>query len=90
MRRYKYDMELATGCIAAGGGIGMLIPPSIVFIVYAILTEQSIGKLFIAGVAARPDDRALFCVVIFIQCRRNPELGPPGPAFTLRAEVRFA
>ncbi len=57
MRRYKYDMQLATGCVAAGGGIGMLIPPSIVFIVYAILTEQSIGKLFIAGVVPGPDDR---------------------------------
>lgn len=82
MRRYKYDMQLATGCVAAGGGIGMLIPPSIVFIVYAILTEQSIGKLFIAGVAPGLMVALMFCIVIFLQCKRNPQLGPPGPAFT--------
>ena len=78
MRRYKYDMQLATGCVAAGGGIGMLIPPSIVFIVYAILTEQSIGKLFIAGVVPGLMIALMFCAVIFIQCKRNPQLGPPG------------
>lgn len=84
MRRYRYDMQLATGCIAAGGGIGMLIPPSIVFIVYAILTEQSIGKLFIAGVVPGLLIALLFCAVIFFQCRRNPQLGPPGPVFSWR------
>lgn len=86
MRRYKYDMQLATGCIAAGGGIGMLIPPSIVFIVFAILTEQSIGKLFIAGIVPGIMIALLFCAVIFLQCRRNPQLGPPGPAFSWRAK----
>lgn len=84
MRRYRYDMELAMGCIAAGGGIGMLIPPSIVFIVYAILTEQSIGKLFMAGIAPGLMIALLFCAVIVIRCKRNPQLGPPGPAFTWR------
>ncbi len=84
MRRHKYDLQLATGCIAAGGGIGMLIPPSIVFIVYAILTEQSIGKLFIAGVVPGLMIALLFCAVIFVQCKRNPRLGPPGPAFSWR------
>lgn len=88
MRRYKYDLQLATGCIAAGGGIGMLIPPSIVFIVYAILTEQSIGKLFVAGVAPGLMIALLFCAVIYVQCRRQPQLGPRGPAFSWKA--RFA
>lgn len=82
MRRYKYDMELATGCIAAGGSLGMLIPPSIVFIVYAILTELSIGKLFLAGVLPGLFIAGLFCLVIYIRCRRNPQLGPPGPSFS--------
>lgn len=82
MRRYRYDLQLATGCIAAGGGIGMLIPPSIVFIVYAILTEQSIGKLFIAGVLPGLMVAFLFCAAIFVLCKRRPELGPVGPAFT--------
>jgi C4-dicarboxylate transporter, DctM subunit len=88
MRRYKYDMALATGCVAAGGSLGMLIPPSIVFIVYAILTEQSIGKLFIAGVLPGLFIAALFCGVIYIQCKRNPQLGPPGPAFSWKEKIR--
>jgi len=50
MRRYKYDMSLATGAVAAGGSLGILIPPSVIFIVYGIMTEQSIGKLFAAGI----------------------------------------
>ncbi len=86
MRRYKYDLQLATGCIAAGGGIGMLIPPSIVFIVYAILTEQSIGKLFIAGVVPGIMVALLFCAVILFQCMRDPRLGPAGPASTWKAK----
>ena len=50
MKRYDYDMGLATGTVAAAGSLGILIPPSVVFIVYGILTEQSIGKLFAAGI----------------------------------------
>jgi hypothetical protein len=49
MRRFRYDPRLATGCIAAGGTLGFLIPPSIGFVVYGMLTEQSIGKLLVAG-----------------------------------------
>ena len=50
MKRYGYDMSLATGTVAAGGSLGILIPPSVIFIVYGIMTEQSIGKLFAAGI----------------------------------------
>ena len=52
MKRYKYDMGLATGTVAAAGSLGILIPPSVVFIIYGIMTEQSIGDLFAAGMAA--------------------------------------
>ena len=50
MKRYKYRDELSTGVVAAGGSLGILIPPSVIFIVYGIMTEQSIGKLFLAGI----------------------------------------
>ncbi|MBU8848467.1 MAG: TRAP transporter large permease subunit, partial [Desulfobacterales bacterium] len=50
MKRYDYDDELATGSVASGGGIGMIMPPSVVLIIYGILTEQSIGQLFVAGI----------------------------------------
>lgn len=76
MKRYNYSMELATGAVAAGGSLGMLIPPSVVFIVYGILTEQSIGKLFIAGIVPGLMIAAMFCVQIYIQCKLKPELGP--------------
>ena len=77
MRRYKYDDALASGTVAAGGGLGMLIPPSVVFIVYGILTEQSIGKLFMSGVLPGLLVAALFCAVIAVQCWLNPKLAPP-------------
>jgi tripartite ATP-independent transporter DctM subunit len=87
MRRYKYSMEMACGTVAAGGTIGMMIPPSVVFIVYAIMTEQSIGKLFIAGVVPGILTALLFCIVIYVQCVRRPELGPPAPSSTWKAKV---
>ena len=80
MRRYKYDMELASGAVAAGGSLGMLIPPSVVFIVYAIMTEQSIGKLFIAGIIPGILIATIFCLTIYINCKLRPEQGPVGPS----------
>jgi C4-dicarboxylate transporter, DctM subunit len=82
MRRFKYNMELATGTVASGGGIGMMIPPSIVFIVYAVLTELSIGKLFVAGVMPGLLIALSFCAVIWVNCVRHPEMGPPAPPST--------
>jgi len=79
MKRYKYDMELATGTVASGGTIGMMIPPSVVFIVYAILTEQSIGKLFISGILPGLLTAMLFCLTIWINCTLRPHLGPACP-----------
>jgi len=87
MRRYGYSMELGSGAVAAGGSLGMLIPPSVVFIVYAIITEQSIGKLFIAGVIPGLFIAALFCATIYINCVRRPELGPKGPKTTWREKM---
>jgi tripartite ATP-independent transporter DctM subunit len=82
MKRYNYSSKLSCGAVAAGGGLGMLIPPSVVFIVYALLTEQSIGKLFISGILPGLLIAALFCLTIYIQCKFNPRLGPAGPAMS--------
>lgn len=76
MQRYDYDDALATGSIAAGGTLGILIPPSAGFVVYAILTEESIGRLFIAGVLPGLVLSLLFIAAIWIQVRRNPTLAP--------------
>jgi len=82
MKRYKYADELATGAVASGGGLGMIMPPSIVLIVYGILTEQSIGELFVAGIIPAILVTILFIISIYIRCRLNPEQGPAGETFT--------
>jgi tripartite ATP-independent transporter DctM subunit len=82
MKKYKYDDTLATGTVASAGTLGVLIPPSTVFIVYAILTEESIGKLFIAGILPGLILSLLFVATVAILCARNPRLGPPGPKTT--------
>ncbi|MBT5839073.1 MAG: TRAP transporter large permease, partial [Rhodospirillaceae bacterium] len=79
MKRYNYDDSLATGAVAAGGTLGILIPPSTGMIIFAILTEQSIGRLFMAGVLPGLLLTALFLIAIYIVTRRRPEAGPPGP-----------
>lgn len=79
MRRYKYADGLATGSVAAGGTLGFLIPPSGGMIIYAVLTEQSIGKLFMAGVIPGIVLSLLFIGAIYLVVLRKPEAGPPGP-----------
>jgi tripartite ATP-independent transporter DctM subunit len=88
MKRYKYSPELATGTVAAGGSLGILIPPSVIFIVYGIMTEQSIGKLFVAGILPGILLSALFIVTIYILVRLNPKMGPPGPQTSFKEKVR--
>jgi C4-dicarboxylate transporter DctM subunit len=88
MDKYNYDPRLSTGCIAAGGTLGILIPPSIGFVLYGILTEQSIGKLFMAGIIPGVVLTLLFLGVIWIRCWQNPEFGPRGPATTWSQKFR--
>jgi tripartite ATP-independent transporter DctM subunit len=78
MRKHQYDPALACGCVAAGGTLAALIPPSLIFIVYGIMVERSIGKLFIAGVFPGILLASLMMLTIYIMARRNPKLAPPG------------
>ncbi len=88
MKRRKYDMGLATGTVAAAGSLGILIPPSVIFIVYGILTGQSIGKLFAAGILPGLLLCSLFFIAVFLRVRKNPELAPPGPKTSLKRKIR--
>ena len=87
MRRFNYDDRLATGCVAAGGTLGILIPPSTGFVLYAILTEESIGRLFMAGVLPGLMLTALFVMAIYVMTRLKPSLGPAGPLHSLRERL---
>lgn len=80
MKKYNYDEGLATGAIAAGGCIGILIPPSVILLIYGIITEQSIAKLFMAGIIPGILEALFYIVTIWILTKRNPALGPPGPS----------
>jgi tripartite ATP-independent transporter DctM subunit len=87
MKRYRYDDGLATGTVAAGGTLGFLIPPSGGMIIYAILTDQSIGKLFMAGVIPGIVLTGLFILTIMLVVGRNPAAGPPGPRASRRERI---
>jgi len=87
MKKYNYDPSLATGVVAAGGSLGILIPPSTIFIVYGIMTEQSVGKLFLAGVVPGILMTLLFIATVFVWTWKRPDLAMPGARFTLREKI---
>ncbi|OPY79895.1 MAG: Sialic acid TRAP transporter permease protein SiaT [Syntrophorhabdus sp. PtaU1.Bin058] len=72
MKKYRYDRKFATGCVASGGTLGILIPPSLSFIMYGIMAEQSIGKLFIAGILPGILLAVLFCTYVYVYAKFNP------------------
>lgn len=88
MDRFGYSPRLSTGVVAAGGTLGILIPPSTGFVIYAILTQQSIGRLFMAGVIPGLLLLTAFLVTVLILCAIFPEMGPPGPATDRAQKIR--
>jgi tripartite ATP-independent transporter DctM subunit len=76
MLKRKYDKQMSLGCICAGGSLGILIPPSILFIIYAVTAGESIGRLFLGGVMPGLLLAALYMAYIGIRCYIKPELGP--------------
>ncbi|MFV0492953.1 MAG: TRAP transporter large permease [Pseudorhodobacter sp.] len=88
MDRYDYDPRLSTGVVAAGGTLGILIPPSTGFVIYAILSEQSIGRLFLAGVIPGLLLLSMFLLTILALCSIQPGMGPRGPSTTMAEKIR--
>ena len=88
MRRFNYADELSAGSVASGGGLGMIMPPSVVLIIYGILTEQSIGKLFVAGIVPAILVTILFAITIMIWCALRPEQGPKGERTSWKARFK--
>jgi C4-dicarboxylate transporter, DctM subunit len=88
MRRYKYADSLATGCVAAAGSLGILIPPSITMVIYGIMTENSIGKLFIAGIVPGIILTVLFILTVAIIAFVRPDMvGPPAAPSTMKEKL---
>jgi len=88
MRKKRYDLGLATGAIAAGGTLGILIPPSLGFIFYALITEESIGKLFIAGILPGVLMAALFILCIYVVAKLRPGMAPAGEPTSFGDKIR--
>ena len=88
MRKKNYHPGLSCACLAAGGTLGILIPPSMGFIFYAIVTEESIGRLFLAGVLPGMLLAGMFIVYTVIVAVRHPELAPRGDATTFGEKLR--
>jgi tripartite ATP-independent transporter DctM subunit len=88
MRRYGYQDTLATGCIAAGGTIGILIPPSVILIIYGVLVEVPIAELFFAGIVPGLISLFYYVVTILVWTRLRPELGPRAPRFPWDQRLR--
>ncbi|CAN2046379.1 C4-dicarboxylate transporter, DctM subunit [Candidatus Magnetomoraceae bacterium gMMP-1] len=87
MKKYKYKDSLATGVVAAGGSLGILVPPSVIFIIYGIMTEQSIGGLFMAGIIPGVMLTAFFILTILIWTYLKPELAPRGPKTSFKEKI---
>jgi tripartite ATP-independent transporter DctM subunit len=79
MLKHNYDKELALGCINAGGSLGILIPPSVIMIIYALISGESVGRLFAGGVVPGLLLALLLCLYIAIRCLFQPHLGPALP-----------
>ncbi len=87
MERYGYDRALSTGSVAIGGTLGVVIPPSVVLIIIAVQTEQSITQLFMACIVPGVFLTALFLATVTWLCIRNPGLGPKGPVVDLKEKL---
>jgi len=88
MRKFGYDDTLATGCVASAGTLGILIPPSVIFLIYGFMTEQSVGKLFISGIVPGIILAIFMSVAVYLVCTKNPSYGPRGPKTPFGEKVK--
>ncbi|MCK4790434.1 MAG: TRAP transporter large permease [Desulfobacteraceae bacterium] len=87
MKKYKYDDMLSSGTVVTGGTLGTVMPPSVILIILGLQTEQSIIKLFLAGILPAILLGILFVITISIVCRIHPEYGPAGPKTSLKEKI---
>ncbi len=88
MKRYNYDESFAAASVSAGAPLSIIIPPSLPLIMYGIITEQSIGKLFMSGIIPGIVMIFISIITIWVMCRKNPKLGPRGQKFSLKEKLK--
>jgi C4-dicarboxylate transporter, DctM subunit len=88
MKRYNYNMRLASGTVASASTLAILVPPSLLMILYGLWTESSIGQLFLAGIVPAAVMSVMFCIYIVVRCMIRPEDGPIGPSFPMDERLR--
>jgi len=77
LKKYGYDDKVSTGCVAAGGTMAIMIPPSVLMVIYGFIAEQSIGALLLAGILPGLLQALSYCVMLYARFKHNPKLGPP-------------
>jgi len=82
LKKYGYDDKISTGCVAAGGTMATMIPPSVLMVIYGFIAEQSIGALLLAGILPGLLEAFSYVAMLLVRFRINPELGPPIPNIT--------
>lgn len=87
MERYRYDPKLASGSVASAGLLAAMIPPSVIMVIYGVVTEQSVGSLLIAGIIPGVVQAILMSATIYVWCRLNPSLGPALPPATWKERI---
>ena len=88
LKKYNYDTGMAVGSCCVGGTLAIMIPPSITFVLYSMFAEQSIGKLLMAGILPGVILALLFCFMIVLRVKRNPNLAPASPDFTRKEKFQ--
>jgi C4-dicarboxylate transporter DctM subunit len=88
MKKYNYDTRLSSGTVVTGGTLGTVMPPSVVLIIIGLQTEQSIVKLFLAGILPALVLGLLFVATISLLCKLYPQYGPAGPRFSLTEKIK--
>ena len=82
LKKYGYDDKVSTGCVAAGGTMAIMIPPSVLMVIYGFIAEQSIGALLLAGILPGLLQALTYCLMLFARFKHNPRLGPPVAGIT--------
>lgn len=88
LEKYGYDKKVAAGCVAAGGTLATMIPPSVLMVIYGFIAEESIGALLLAGILPGLMEAFSYAVMLYIRFRINPELGPPMPRVSLAVKMK--